>query len=126
MSENWRVEIDAEDYLGHQKKKLAIADRRPVIRRADQLVGPGIASTAVRLTDFNDLLAQYNGFFSAEDGADNAPPVAQNYVGTVISDAVLGGVQEFYGMSNGTLYRRIFTRNPGDADSISWGAWASV
>lgn len=126
MSQNWRIETDAEDYLGHQKKKLEIADRRPVPRRADELVGPGIASTAIRITDFNNLLAQFNGFFSAKGDAASRPPVDQNYVGTVISDAELGGVQEFYGMSNGLLYRRIFTRNPGDTSTVSWGAWAQV
>lgn len=126
MSQNWRIEKDAEDFLGHQKKQLQVADRRPLIRRPDQLVGPGIAEKAVRITDFNNLLAQFNGFFSAADGATNAPPVAQHYVGVVISDAELGGVQEFYGMTNGTLYRRVFTRNPGDPDSIIWGLWAAV
>jgi hypothetical protein len=126
VSENWRVETDAEDYFGHQKKKLTIADRRPVIRRADQLLGPGIASTAIRITDFNNLLAQFNGFFSAAGDAANGPAADQNYVGTVISDAEFGGVQAFYGMEDGELYRRIFTRNPGDPDSISWGVWAVV
>jgi hypothetical protein len=126
VSENWRVETDAEDYFGHQKKKLTLADRRPVMRRASDFVGPGIAQTAVRITDFNNLLAQFNGFFSAAGDAANRPPVDQNYVGTVVSDSEFGGVQQFFGMDNGTLYRRIFTRNPGDADSISWGLWAVV
>lgn len=126
MTQNWRVETNAEDYLGHQKKQLQVADRRPVMRRASDLVGPGIAQTAVRITDFNDLLAQFNGFFSAGGDASNAPPVDQNYVGTVISDAEFGGVQQFFGMEDGELYRRIFTRNPGDASSISWGTWAVV
>lgn len=126
MSQNWRTETNAEDYFGHQKKQLQVADRRPVIRRADQLVGPGIASTAVRITDFNDLLAQFNGFFSTLDDVLNGPAVEQYYVGTVVSDSELGGVQAFYGMENGILYRRIFTRNPGDPESISWGLWAAV
>lgn len=125
-SHNWRTEVNAVDYFGHQKKQLNVADRRPVIRRASDLVGPGVAATAVRITDYNDLLATYNGFFSSAPDALNAPGADDPYVGTVVSDAELGGVQMFTNLTTGVVYRRVFNRNPSDAATIYWGAWAAV
>jgi hypothetical protein len=121
---NWRTEVNAGDYLGHQKKKLDIADRRPVIRKASDLVGPGIAASAVRITNYNDLLATYNGFFSSDVGALHAPNDSDAFVGTTSSDSVLGGVQTYTSLATATTYTRIFTRSPLDPSSIFWGAWS--
>lgn len=87
MSQNWREEINAADYFGHQKKKQEIENRRPVIRRASDLVGPGIGASAVRITDFNDILATYNGYYSARAGAYSAP----NTLSTVLVSGLAGG-----------------------------------
>jgi hypothetical protein len=125
-AENWRTEVDAGDYFLHQKKKVDFSDRRPVIRRASDLVGPGIAPNAVRITDFNDVLATFNGFFSAATGATNAPTAGQAYVGWVSSDAELGGVQVFSGLTNSNTYRRTFRRNPADPNTLYWGTWATL
>jgi hypothetical protein len=123
QSSNWRTETNAGDYFGHQQRKLQIADRRPVIRKGSDLVGPGIGANAIRITDFNDLLATYNGYFGADAGAANAPPVEQPYVGITSSDSELGGVQVFYGLVDSTAYRRTFERGPYDPGSIYWSPW---
>ncbi len=125
--QNWRPEIDAEDYFSHQKKKLNVADRRPVIRKASDLVGPGIDGQAVRIDNFNDPLAQFNGYFSAVvasgmDVAMNAPAEG-SFIGTVISDAELGGKQMFTSLGDGKEYVRTFIRNPTDTDFVFWGPW---
>lgn len=122
-SEDWRIEINAQDYFGHQKKKLELADRRPVIRRASDLVGPGIAATAVRVTDYNDLLATYNGYYASDVGALNAPNDTEAFVGAVSADAGLGGVQTLWGFTTGDSFTRAFTRNPMNPDEIHWGTW---
>lgn len=127
--ENWRTETRAEDYFLHRQKKLDLADRRPVIRTASDLVGPGIGAFATRLDDFNNLLATFNGFYSAAADATNAPDAAlpttaEPFVGFVVSDAELGGLQVFTGLDTGTEYRRTFLRSPIDPESINWGLWA--
>lgn len=123
MSEqNWRTEVKAEDYFAHAKKAAQITERRPVPRTSD-LVGPGIGATAVRITDYNDLLATFNGFFSSAPGAAGAPNATEAFVGNVFSDAELGGVQTFTGLTSGTEYRRSFTRSPIDPETIGWGEW---
>lgn len=124
--QGWRTDIDAETYFGSQKKKLEVADRRPVIRKPSDLgLGPGFSAQAVRITDFNDLLATYNGFFAAEIGAFGAPNDEESFVGIVVNDAEMGGVQRFTGMESGVDFRRLFRRNPSNAESIFYDAWTS-
>lgn len=124
MSDDWRIPTDAATYLSHQQKRTNFAERRPVIRRASDLVGPGIGAHAVRLTDYNNLLSTFNGYYSSAPETTNAPPGGEAFVGYVISDAELGGLQVFTGLTTGTEYRRTFTRNPTDPELITWGSWA--
>lgn len=63
MGSNWRTEVDAEDYFGHQKKKLDIADRRPLIRR-----GSGLGS--------NDRPSMVRKDPDADNGITNINPSA--------------------------------------------------
>lgn len=125
-SQNWRQEVDAVDYFGHQKKQQSVDSRRPVIRKIADLAGPGIAMQAVRLTNFNDALATYNGFYSAAPGAVSAPTPGAAFIGTVVGDAELGGVQTFTNLTTEAVYQRVFRRNPGDAATIYWGNWTVV
>lgn len=120
---NWPIEQDAGDYFGNQKKKLELADRRPVIRRASDLVGPGIGVSAVRAMDLNDRLATSNGYFSAPVGAVNSPDPAKNFIGISTVDSTLGGVQLFWDVESGQEYTRVFQRNAMNPDFIYWGEW---
>jgi hypothetical protein len=126
MSDDHRIEIDALDYLGARQKELNLNSRRPQVRKASDLVGPGIGAQAVRITNFSDLLAVFNGFYSAAPGATDAPNSTHPFVGHTVSDAELGGVQIFTSLTNGTVYRRTFLRNPSDASVLYWGSWATV
>jgi hypothetical protein len=128
----WRADVTAGDYFLHQKKQLTVADRRPVIRSASDLVGPGVSANALRLEDFNALEATFNGYFSSERSI-NGPSVEQSgadagfdvnpYVGFVSSDAEFGGVQEFTNLTTGSVYRRAFTRSTVLPSMVSWGVW---
>lgn len=121
--QNWRTDTNAEEYFGQQKKKVNLADRRPVIRKASDLVGPGIGPVAIPITDYNDLLATYNGYFSAPAGTFGAPNDEEDFVGFVINDATMGGVQTFIGLDSHVSYQRVFRRNPSDPESILWDSW---
>ena len=122
--QNWRVPVDAETYFKHQQKAQAVADRRPVIRKAADLVGPGINAAAIPITDFSDPLATYNGFFSAVAGAFGAPNSTEAFVGMTINDATMGGTQTFQGLTTRKTFSRTFTRNPADLASLFWTGWA--
>lgn len=121
--ENWREEVTAEDYFLHAKKSAQLADRRPVVRTASDLVGPGIGATSVRITDFNNLLATFNGYFSSLPGAVAAPNATEAFIGYVISDGVIGGQQVFTGLTSGVIYTRTFTRSPTDPEALGWSDW---
>lgn len=122
--QNWRTEVDAVDYFGHQQKKVNLADRRPVIRRPADLVGPGIGPNAITITDFNDLLATFNGYYAAEPGAQNAPTDDQSFTGFTVSEGAMGGTQAFYGMTDGRQYTRVFNRSEKDPATLFWGPWS--
>lgn len=123
MGKDWRIETDGLDYFRSQKKTLEVADRRPVIRKASDLVGPGIGANTTSITNFNDLLATFNGYYSSEPGADNAPNETEAFVGQVISDALVGGTQVFTGLESETEYRRTFARSTEDPEALSWSPW---
>lgn len=128
--QDWRIDVTAADYFLHQQKTINLADRRPVINKAGDLVGPGINASAARIDDFNDLLATFNGYYSAVPGALNAPDgdltlgSRESFVGTVVSDSVLGGRQTFTGLTTGIEFSRTFLRSPNDPESIGWSAWS--
>lgn len=128
MSEQgWRTETDALDYFGNQRKQLQVADRRPVIRQASDLVGPAINASAVRITDFNSELATFNGYFSALTTAVNRPEIQSgvtlSFIGTTSMDSELGGVQKFVRLPDGMEFLRTFRRNPSNPNTIYWSAW---
>lgn len=135
MSEqNWRQEVGMLDILGHQKKKNQVADRRPVIRKPSDLVGPGIDASAVRVTDWNDVLATFNGYFSSTR-ALNGPRVetagpdinydTNIYAGFVTMDGEYGGKQIITDLDTYIDYSRVFRRAPSDPNTIVWGSWVS-
>lgn len=122
-NQNWNIETDAKSYFRNQKKQLQIADRRPVIRKASDLVGPGIGVSAVRITDFNNSLAMFDGYYSSVPGAPHAPNSTDSFIGSTAMDDELGGRQVFASLDTGIVYSRLFLRNPSDASFISWGSW---
>ena len=134
MSKNWRPEVDAGDYFGHRQREFDIADRRPVARKPSDLagMGPGVNAEAVRIVDFNDRLAQYDGYFSSARSLNGPRPEESGpdtgydtnlYVGQVTVDASLGGLQEFTDLATGLVWRRTFVRAPLDETFLTWGEW---
>ena len=128
--QNWRQEIDMLDYLSHQKKATQVADRRPVIRKPSDLVGPGIAQSATVVTDWNNTLATFNGYFSSSRALNAPVPDAGDddydshlYAGFVTMDATYGGKQIITDLETGLDYSRIFRRAPVDPNTIVWGPW---
>lgn len=123
MTQDWRIETTARTYFDQQQRQADIESRRPTIRQASDLVGPGIGATATRITDYNDLLATFNGYYSSAPGAANAPNSTEAFIGQVVSDAELGGRQVFTSLGTDVTYSRSFVRNIYDPESIEWGPW---
>jgi hypothetical protein len=125
--EDWRIATDADAYLTHQQKEVNLASRRPVPRKGSDLgLGPGLGANSVRVDDFSDLLATFNGYYSAPPGAGNAPNETESFVGYTISDAELGGRQVLTSLETGRDYTRTFVRSPIDPEALSWTPWRST
>lgn len=128
--QNWSPQTTAGEYFQQNEKRLKFGERRASYSRAVDLVGPGINSYATRITDFDNELATFNGYFSAGAGeAINAPTDDWNLVGTVTSDAEFGGMQVFYPVGSGApdeRYERMFRRAPMDSEVITFTSWRIV
>lgn len=133
--QNWRTDVTAGEYFLHQRKQLDIADRRPVIRKPSDLVGPSIAPHALRVTNYSDPLATFNGFISStravngprpEVAGPNAGYDINSYSGFVSSDAELGGVQRITDLLTGSEYVRTFRRAPADPGALTWSDWGVI
>ncbi len=123
MTHNWPTPTDAGEYFRQEQKKTALEQRRPIFRRASDLVGPGIGASAVRVTDWGNTLATFNGYYASNPGAVGAPTSGEPFVGYTVMDDEIGGTQALTGMTSGREYTRTFRRNPADPEFITWGAW---
>lgn len=134
--QNWRTEVDAVDYFGNQKKQLQVADRRPVIRKASDLVGPGIGAGAVRVVDWNDDLASFNGYYSSSRALNGPRPNTSGpntgydtneYTAVVSNDDELGLVQVLYPLDKpGVRYERVRQRNKYDNNTFLPSSWVTI
>lgn len=122
--EDWTIPTNGETYLRHQQKSTNLADRRPVPRKAADLgLGPGMGASAVRIEDFSDLLATFNGYYAAAPGAAGAPNATDTFVGYVVSDSEFGGRQVFTSLESGVEFSRTFYRSSTDPESLGWTDW---
>ena len=127
-AQNWGPQATPEKYFSDQAKRAAMSERRPRPAKAADLVGPGIGPTARPITDLNDPLALFNGYFTAEMGVLNGPNVASPMVIHVQMDAVNGGVQSAYPINfPGVHYERVVVRGVADPDTLSFlSGWRRI
>ena len=82
---SWRIPDDSmSDYMRQQEKRLLHEERRPLIRSAAALLGPGFAPFAVPLVDWNADETLFNGHFYSDAGAQNSPDILRAWIGTVL------------------------------------------
>lgn len=135
-AQNWRTEVDAVDYLGHQKKATNLSDRRPAIRKPSDMpaMGPAIAAAALSVSNWNDVIATYDGYYSSARAANGPRPEISGvdlgydiheYVGYVVTDSAMGGVQVLTDLDTGSEYLRTFLRAPSDPSSVTWSPWGA-
>lgn len=125
-SEDWRIGTDAKTYFLHEQKANRIERRRPTVRTAGDLVGPGIDASATTVTNWNDVLATFDGYFSSAAGAASAPTPGEPYVGHTVSDADLGGYQTLTGVTSGSIWVRTFNRNAADPETVGFTPWTPM
>lgn len=96
---NWpQPDQDPELYFRHQEKRILSEQRRPIVRKAADILGPGFAPYATQIDDWNADAAAFNGYFWSVGNADNAPEdigAGETWLGWSISQGQTG-VQRVY------------------------------
>lgn len=122
---NWpHPDDDPELYLRHQEKRIANEQRRPMVRKASDILGPGFAPFATQLIDWNADEAAFNGYFWSDTGALNTPVGVgvSVWMGITISSGTIG-FQQVWEVSPGTMTekKRVWALTSGVR---VYGAWA--
>ena len=100
-TQNWSIPTTAAEHFQQSEKRLGWEERRPTVRKASDLLGPGYAPYAVPLADPNSEEAGFNGLWHLPVGAPNSPDDTKNWLGQTIATAADGGVQVFWTYETG-------------------------
>lgn len=95
----WRIAQDGPDWMREIEKRILHEERRPSVRTASDILGPGISPFSVFIQDWNAPETAFNGFFHTEPGSINSPDSTKYWMGT--SQAT----KEGYGVQRVTQYR---------------------
>lgn len=92
---NWpHPDNDPELYMRHQEKRIMAEQRRPIVRKASDILGPGFGPLATELSDWNSDEAAFNGYFwSAASTTSNAPDTTSVWMGICVSNGLFGWQQ---------------------------------
>lgn len=128
MANNYPVVTDPEDYFRQNEKRLMHQERRPIVRRPSDLLGPGIAAYAVEIAHWDVDDATFNGTFWTQPGDTGAPDLTHWWVGQVQATNDGFGIQQVMTFHDSAFfppitYRRQFY-DPGNGN-ISYSAWVS-
>lgn len=119
----WNQPTSAKDYFRDVDKNLDRQERRPVVRRASDLLGPGFGPYAQVVGDWNEDTAAFTGFFYSEPGALNSPDNLLHWIGQVISTPSGFGVQRLWQVHESgwplPIYERKFTNVSGSGRNYS-------
>lgn len=129
---SWRVQVTGADWMRDVEKRILHEERRPNVRTAADLMGPGIAPYSVLVNDWNAEETTFNGFFHSDPGALHSPRTDGYWMGSSQATAEGYGLQkvtEYRGGTTDTAWpgrtwvRKFFTP-PGSQRQFS--AWAQV
>ena len=65
----WRTNITFKDWMRDIEKRILNEERRPIIRAASDLMGPGAGPYAIETLDWNADETTFNGWFYSRPGA---------------------------------------------------------
>lgn len=120
MQQSWREPQTFEELLQFITKAIGHQQRRASPVSASDLLGPGAASKAIQIGDWNDPLILFNGNYFSEPGALHSPDGLVRWTGSTIAKANGSGMQQVWNtddLDNVRYYMRTYV-----ADSTGQGA----
>lgn len=90
------VPEDMGDWMRRQEKRVLHEERRPLVRKASDIMGPGLAPEAVEIPDWSGPETEFNGFYFSRPGALHSPDSDLWWIGTSISHDGSYGVQHVW------------------------------
>lgn len=84
------------EWMNQRVKREMHEARRPVIRRASDLLGPGFGPYAIEVRDWNSEETTFNGFYFSEPGALHSPDFDLIWLGLCIGTPIGHGVQQLF------------------------------
>lgn len=78
---SWRTNITFDDWMRDMEKRILSEERRPVVKSASDLMGPGFGPYAVETDDWNSDETTFNGMFYSNPGAQNSPDQTKHWIG---------------------------------------------
>jgi hypothetical protein len=128
MANNYPAITEAEEHFRQTEKRLAHEERRPQIRTAADLLGPGIAPFAVQIDHWRAPDATFNGTFWTAPGDTGAPDTTHWWLGQTEATNDGFGTQQVMTFRESALFPPI-TRmrqfyDPGNGN-IVYSNWVS-
>lgn len=121
-----RIITDMEGWMRSTEKRLMHEERRPIVRRASDLLGPGFAPYAVQTLNWNSDETQFNGLFFSEVGAENSPDNSMFWIGSVTATRDGRGVQEVWTFDGAEPLHYTRSWVTGNNPIPTWSAWTAV
>jgi hypothetical protein len=90
---DWRPVVGHGDWMRSMEKRVGSQERRQEVRKASDLLGPGLGPYAVALDDWNSPAARFNGLWFSVD-AVNAPTPTGTYLGSTVATQEGAALQE--------------------------------
>jgi hypothetical protein len=124
---NWRYATNADDWFRSTEKRLMHEERRPMVREASSLLGPGFDQYAIQTFDWNATDCMSNGYFySAAYQVQNSPDNNLDWMGITEGTSDGNGIQTVWQYKTGSdadpivQYSRRFWSSGG---VTNYGAW---
>lgn len=124
----YRTQQSADDWMREMEKRMLHEERRPLIRNAADILGPGIAPYTNEIQDWSAPATMLNGFYFTRPGAINSPDGSQYWIGQTQATSDGAGYELVHqfdpvtGVITGDSYIRYFyTPVGGQTIYTDWG-----
>jgi hypothetical protein len=127
-SNNYPIITEADAYFRQNEKRLMHQERRPMVKTASDILGPGIAPYAVQIDHWDADEATFNGVFWTAPGDTGAPDLTHWWIGQTEASDDGFGMQQVLTFHDSLIFPPITQRrqffDPGNGN-ITYSQWVS-